>query len=155
MADDSDSDIPAPHYSLIETSRGPDPAVIVVNSALRMFRHRDLFPWHLHILIACQLLGDNGMPTADENKILYNLEDEISGHVLANENSVFLARVTCRGHRELAYRVRDPEIANGQVQQLASNVAPSRQWEYRMEHDSLWNLAKPELSLLERDPKFN
>jgi hypothetical protein len=54
------NDIPEPHYTLIETSRGPDPAIVVVNSALRAFQHRDWLPWHLSIHISCPFLGDNG-----------------------------------------------------------------------------------------------
>jgi hypothetical protein len=151
---DASSQLPAPHYTLIETSRGQDPAIVVVNSALRTFDGREQFPWHLSIVISCQFLGDKGMPTAEENQVLYSLEDGISKVLLVDGNAVFLARVTCRGERELLYRVRDPEAANDQLEQLVSSASP-RPWEYRIEEDSEWQLAQPELTLLEHDPKFN
>ena len=155
MTTDARNQIPEPHYTLIETSRGRDPAIVVVNSALRSFQHHDRFPWHLNIRISCQLLGDNGMPTSEDNQVLYKLEDEISKQLSTNGNAVFLSRVTCRGARELAYRVHDPEAADDFLSQLVSNADQARQWEYRMEPDQDWILAKPELSLLERDPRFN
>jgi len=38
---------------------------------------------------------------------------------------------------------------------LASVAPAEREWEYRMEQDSEWILAEPELRLLERDPRIN
>jgi hypothetical protein len=149
------NDIPEPHYTLIETSRGPDPAIVVVNSALRAFQHRDWLPWHLSIHISCPFLGDNGMPTAEENQVLYGLEDTITKLLADDKNAVFLARVTCRGERELTYRVHDPDLANTHLEKLVSDPNSPRQWEYHMEHDSPWTLAQPELSLLEHDSRFN
>ena len=147
--------VPSPYYALIETTRGPNPAIVVVNSALRTFAHRNNFPWHLSIQISFRALGTNGMPTAAENTILLELEDAISSHALAAANSVFLARVTCNGARELMYRVHDPEIANTPLERMTSAPEPLREWEYRIEHDPMWKLADVELRLLESDPRIN
>lgn len=147
--------IPKPYYTLINTSRGKDPAVVVVNSALRSFENRDTFPWHLKLSIVCKQVGANGMPTSSEVEVLNQLEEEINAQLQVEENVVFLARVTCRGNRELLYRAHDPEVANEALQQLISNNNQSREWEYRMEQDLDWKLAAPELSLLERGIQFN
>lgn len=95
------------------------------------------------------------MPTAKEVEILDRLEDEISSPLLADQNAVFLARITCQGQRELIYRVHDPEVADQTLTQLVSIPSSPREWEYRMEHDDAWTLAQPELHLLERDPQIN
>lgn len=147
--------IPAPHFTLIETSKAGDPAIVVVNSALRDYRDRDILPWHLVLTIQCEFLGANGMPTSDEVKALDQLEDEISPRVVANQNAAFLARVTCQGRRELIYRVRDPKAADQILSDLVSKSDALREWEYRMEHDDTWTLAQPELRLLECDPQFD
>lgn len=144
-----------PYYTLINTSIGDDPAVVVVNSALRAFDDRQAFPWHLRISIDCKLLGANGMPTAEEGDVLHRLEDSISSLLQAGQNALFLARVTARSERVLLYRVRDPEVANEALQVLISAPSSLREWDYRMEHDSGWELAQPELALLEKDPRFN
>src|SRR4051812_10298031 len=112
--------IPAPYYTLLNTSRGKNPAVVVVNSALRNFDEREAFTWHLKIAIACKLVGANGMPTADEADALTKLEDEFARALKVQENTLFLARVSCRGERELLYRVHDPETANDALQKLVS-----------------------------------
>jgi hypothetical protein len=147
--------VPPPHYTLIETSKGEDPAIVVVNSALRRFDQRDRFPWHLSVLIDCKQLAQNGMPAAEENEALNQTEDEISKLLLERQNALFLARITCRGQRELVFRVNDPEIADQILQELLSAPAPLREWEYRMERDGAWDLARAELLLLEKDPKYS
>jgi hypothetical protein len=152
---DSEQQIPTPHYTLIETSRGNAPAIVVVNSALRTFDQRDCFAWHLSINITCNHLGEKGMPTTEEGQVLYQLEDEISNYLLKENNAVFLARITCQGQRELTYRVHDPELANEQLEALVTTHSSLREWEYRMEQDPHWELAQPELKLLEKDPKYS
>lgn len=147
--------VPPPHYTLIKTSRGDDPAIIVVNSALRGFDQRSRFPWHLSVLIDCEHVAQNGMPSGTESEALYRIEDEISGLLLEQQNAVFLARITCRGRRELLFRVDDPELADQLLRKLLSAPTPLRAWEYRMDHDEAWDLARPELQLLEKDPKYN
>ena len=144
-----------PNYTLINTSRGSDPAVVVVNSALRRFDARDSFSWHLTVTIDCKALGAKGMPTANEVNVLNRLEDRLSLSVEAEGNAVFLARVTCRGKRELIYRVHDPEKANNLLQELISTPTQLREWEYRMEQDLGWDLARRELTLLEKDTGYN
>lgn len=147
--------IPEPYYTLINTSIGKAPAVVVVNSALRRFEERQLFPWHLRISIDCLLLGDNGMPTAEESDVLINLEDSIATSLQLNQNAIFLARITAKGERVLLYRVQDPDTANEVLQALVSAPSQLREWDYQMEHDADWELAQPELRLLEHDPRFN
>jgi hypothetical protein len=146
---------PKPHYTLINTSQGNDPAVVLVNSALRSFKGRDAFPWHLKLSITCKLVGANGMPTTPEIEVLNQVEEGISAVLRTGENVLFLARITCRGMRELLYRVHDPKLANETLQRLISDNSQAREWEYRMEQDLGWKLAAPELTLLERDPQFN
>ncbi|KLD73722.1 DUF695 domain-containing protein [Xanthomonas hyacinthi] len=147
--------IPKPYYTLINTSIGDDPAVVVVNSALRTFKDREAFPWHLRISIDCKLLGANGMPTDEEGKALHRLEDSIANPLQVAQNALFLARITARGERILIYRVHDPEMANATLQILAAEPSPLREWDYKMERDDDWELAQPELHLLEHDPHFN
>ncbi|WP_312320639.1 DUF695 domain-containing protein [Stenotrophomonas sp.] len=103
---------PSPFYSLITTSLGDKPAIVVVNSALRTFSHRPQYPWHLRVTIACKLLGDNEMPTTEELESLRAVEDEITSKLSADDNVIFLARVTALGEQALIFRVSDPEVAN-------------------------------------------
>jgi len=146
---------PVPFYTLIDTTLGDDPAVVVVNTALRSFAGREAFPWHLRIGIACRGLGDNGMPTPEELEVLMRLERQLESSIEADGNAVFLARVTARGERVLLYRVDDPEQTNDHLQQLLAAPAQLREWEFQMEYDRDWTLAQPELDLPLQDPRVN
>lgn len=146
---------PAPFYSLINTTLDGDPAVVVVNTALRTFDGRDAFPWHLRIVIACRWLGEKGMPNPEEVVVITRLGECLEAAVEVDGNAVFLARITARGERVLLYLVHDPEQANDGLQHLLATSEPVRAWEFQMEYDLGWNLARPELDLPLRDSEVN
>jgi hypothetical protein len=152
---ETDQELPTPHYTLIDTSRGEHPAVAVINSALRSFNSRHLFPWHLKIEVACQWVGSNGMPTQEEGNILYTLEEHLASQLGAQRAVLFVSRITCQAVREISFRVSDPKTANEVLQIEINKPAPVRAWEYRMEEDPEWKLASPELNLINKDTRFN
>jgi|SRR5687767_2613492 len=141
---------PEPDYSLFDTSRDDLPAVVVVNAALRGFAHRDLFPWHLSVLITPHAMAEHGMPTREECVVLDAVDEEIEAVVTGDRNALFLARETWNGRRQLLFRVHDPEVADGSLQQLISRGSQQREWEFQMEHDATWSFGEPYFSLLVR-----
>jgi hypothetical protein len=140
---------PEPIYSLFDTSRDDLPAVVVVNTALREFAHRDLFQWHLSVLITPHALAEQGMPTREECAVVNAVDDEIEAVVTGDRNAVFLARETWNGRRQLLFRVHDPKIAESSLQRLIARGSQQREWEFLMEHDTSWSFAAPYLSLFE------
>jgi len=138
---------PQPVYSLFNTSRADLPAVVVVNAKLQDFAHRDLFPWHLSVLITPIVLAEQGMPTREEGVVLGAVGDEIEAAVTGDRNALFLARATWNGRRQLLFQVHDPKVADGALQQLISRGSQQREWEFLMEHDASWSSAEPYLSL--------
>ncbi|HEX8410441.1 MAG TPA: hypothetical protein VF883_16365 [Thermoanaerobaculia bacterium] len=81
---------PEPVYSLFDTSRSGLPAVVVVNAALREFAHRDVFPWHLSVIVEAVELAGRGMPTRGETLILDTVDDRIDSAVLDTRTPSFL-----------------------------------------------------------------
>lgn len=144
------SHVPAPFYTLITTSLGGKPAIVVVNSALREFSLRPEFSWHLRVTVKCRDLGENQMPTTEEVVSLRVVEDAIASGIAPGDNAVFLARVTALGEQALIFRVIDPEVAHASLQKLTSSHDQEREWEYWMENDPDWELARPELDLVVR-----
>jgi hypothetical protein len=144
-----------PYYTLIKTSRAGKPAVVVVNSALRVSTARSSFSWHLEVSIDCRELALHGMPNERESKVLHELEDLITPLVEAGNNAVFLARITWDGKRELKFRVHDPELAFETLQELSSRPDQVREWRFEINEDPRWDLAAPELQLLEKDRRIN
>jgi len=89
------------------------------------------------------------MPAAEENQVLNALEDKIGKALLSNENAVFLARATCRGERELTYRVKAHKEADQWLTLLVAQSNP-REWQYQIEPDADWSLAAAFLRLFDR-----
>jgi len=144
---------PSPNYTLMNTSIGGDPAVVIVNSSLLNFSLRENFPWHLRVGVSCKYQTENGMPTADELEVLRELDKKFESVIERDGNAIFLARITALGERVTLYRINEPEIADKALQLMLSAPAQAREWEYQMEHDLSWLLAKPELDLLDLAPE--
>ena len=145
--------IPEEDYSILNFRQEDLPGVAVVNISLRDFEPKEVFAWHLSIMVELNDLGENGMPTKSEVDVIDNygdfLDDRIKGEDKDKPNALFLARITWNGTRELIWRVYDPEIANDFLQELIEEGNQVREFDYRMENDEEWKLA--EWHLTKRD----
>ena len=135
-------------YAVIDTSIGSMPAVVVVNSDVQDLLSRKIFLWHLRIEVDLKHIVGNGMPTRVESDALCEFEDAIEADLVCDNNAVFFARITCNGARVIVYRVVDPEVANRVLQAHLNKPDPIREWDYHMQQDAGWDLARPELDLL-------
>jgi hypothetical protein len=71
LTDDTVSiEVPKASYTLANRKRDGLPEVLVVNEALLIFPHIDIFPWHLRVELRAQDLADQGMPTSQESLLL-------------------------------------------------------------------------------------
>lgn len=161
MSEEITIGIPEAVYSLLNTQYDGMPCVLVVNSALCDFAHRDVFPWHLHVTLDAEGPTDNGMPAREESDLLFRIGDEIEASVLGVRtphgatNALFLARSTWNGLRELRFMVHDPEIAHADLQGLLHSKQWARQWEYRMAADAEWAQGQVLLDLFTQASEAN
>ncbi|WP_293925642.1 DUF695 domain-containing protein [Sphingobacterium sp. UBA6320] len=138
--------IPDESYSVLNFKQDNFPGVAVVNTALRKFEPRIVFAWHLSIMIELEDLINNGMPSKSEVEVIDNygdyLDNEIKGPDKEKPNALFLARITWNKTRELIWRVYDPEISNSFLQKIITENSSPRQFDYRIDPDNKWELAK-------------
>jgi len=138
--------IPEESYSIIKYKQEELPAIAVVNTALRDFEPKEVFSWHLSIIIDFEDLIENGMPSQAERDIVDpfgdNLDVLIKGADAEKSNALFLARVTWNGTRQLIWRVFDPEIVHKTLQKIINGNDYPREFDYRMEQDTEWDYAK-------------
>ena len=91
-------------------------------------------------------LIEKGMPSIQEREVIDpfgdHLDSLIKGPDLDKPNALFLARITWNETRELIWRVFDPEPANQTLQDIISRDESPRPFDYKMEHDPEWELAK-------------
>jgi hypothetical protein len=138
--------IPEEVFAILEWQDEGLPAICVVNQALANFEPKVVFGWHLSIILTCEQLGDNGMPTLDEKQILDQFGDELDCDLKAEGNALFLARITWNGTRQLLYRVYDPDVANEYLIGIINKKTQVREFDFRMENDDTWKFAKYYLS---------
>ena len=134
-------EIPEDHYALVESSVDDLPAVIVVNTALRDFKAKDVFGWSCSLIIDYKELAQNGMPTHEESELVYEyfekLDSAIRGDV-NHPNALFLARITWNGTLEAIWQVNDPEIVHKYLQNIIAEKSYPREMDYRIEYDAKW-----------------
>ena len=138
--------IPDEVFGILEWQDEGLPAICVVNQSLANFEPKVVFGWHLSIVLNCEQLAGSGMPTDEEKQILDQFGKELDQHLKAEGNALFLARVTWNGSRQLLYRVYDPEAANQYLARIIEAESQVRDFEFCMESDDEWELARYYLS---------
>ena len=146
---DSYIEYPTAVYSLIDTEREKLPAVLVINSALGDYQHKEQFPWHLSITIKFEQLAENGMPTREEDNSAILLEDAIEKELIKNQNAIFFSRETWNGRKKIIYRIQNPKIADRILKSLTqkNNIL---EWEYKIEKDLEWRFTEIYFDILNR-----
>ncbi len=116
----------------------------VLNTALKAFEERDVFRWHLSLMIETD--------EADTSDAAARLDAEVAGGFgelltelmlsdVDKPNALFLGRLSWRGTCELLYRVHDPEVANAALVMLTDSKDIAWTFDYRMDDDPCWDLA--------------
>lgn len=138
--------IPDEKPRIIEFIQENFPGIAYVNRSLEDFQPKEVFPWHLSIMLDIQDIVKNGMPSKNERELLDEygeiLDRNIKGQDKDKPNALFLARITWNKTRELIWRVYDPGIANNYLQQVISDNSSPRPFDYRIDPDEDWKLAE-------------
>lgn len=130
--------LPEESYTLIEYHKGDLPCIAMVNSGLIGFEHKEIFRWHLSVIIDFEEVIDKGMPSDEELKIVAPFCDQLDEEIKAGGNALFLVRETWNKTRRLVWMVYDPEIAHQHLQYIIEHHRHPRPFDYRMEKDIEW-----------------
>ena len=128
-------------YCLLEGQKDGLPAVIVIDREAFTPERRG-HQWHLSVMMDCQELADQGMPTREESLVLDREGDRVEAIVQATSRGIFMARVTCHGTRQLLFRVSDPAIVAKALQDEIARNQNERPWDFRMWEDVEWKEAE-------------
>lgn len=136
-------------FTLIESSIGNDPAIVVIDAAINVMGEYSGYTWNVRVWIQCEEVRPNGLPTPGELPNVERVEDQISRALEADGHTVFFARMTARGERVLMYRSQNAELANAALQRVIAEGSQAREWSYQIDADPEFELIEPELSLLD------
>ncbi|MEM1189739.1 MAG: DUF695 domain-containing protein [Pseudomonadota bacterium] len=130
--------LPEEAFTLIQYHEQGLPCIAMVNSALLGFDHKELFRWHLSVIIDFDEVIDKGMPSEEEREIVDPFCAQLEEKIKAGGNALFLIRETWNKTRRLVWMVYDPEIAHQQLQHIIEHHIHPRPFDYRMEDDREW-----------------
>ncbi|WP_308986850.1 DUF695 domain-containing protein [Thalassobacterium sedimentorum] len=133
-------------FTLMEYREADLPAVMMLTTSLIDFESKEVFAWHLSIVIGCEDIAENGMPSKKEREEILEpfcdrFEEAIELKENGKPNALLLARITWNETRELVFRVFDPEVANSFLQKEIENDECERGFEFQMDHDPEWEKA--------------
>jgi hypothetical protein len=140
--------IPEENYTIITFNRENLPAIMVINSSLLQFEPKEVFDWHLSLIIDFETEIENGMPAQSETDVTLPFEKYIDTQLKGEEdkpNALFFGRITWNGTRELIYKICNPEIANETLQKIIDDKTYPREFDYVMKFDKNWELHKKHL----------
>ena len=135
-------ELPEDEYVLLEWKEKDLPCIAMVNIGIRGFEPKEIFCWHLSVIIDFDELIENGMPSIEEREVVEPFCDKLEKEICAGGNALFLARETWNGTRQLVWRVYDPEIANDHLQFIIKQNLYPRQFDFHMEEDFDWEKAQ-------------
>lgn len=138
--------IPDENYQILEFNQEERPGIAVINKSLLYFEPKEVFSWHCSVMIHFNQLIENGMPdVTDRTKVEEFedwLDDEIKGENEEKPNALFLGRITWNKTRELIWRVYEPEKTNAILNKLIETKDYELPFDYRIDPDIEWKLAK-------------
>ncbi len=141
-------EVPDEEYKTIKFIQEEYSGMAFINVKIKNFEPKAVFPWHFSIMIELDNCEDDGLPNSVENlNLLENdLRNQIIGDNENKPNGLFLARIFWNHTCELIWRIYNPEILNEYIQKIIDNGLWKEIFDYRIDNDEDWKLAKWHLS---------
>ena len=134
--------LPQESWTLVKYKMDDLPCIAMVNSGLANFEYKEIFRWHLSLIIDFDEVVVNGMPSEEERDVVDPFCDSLDEEIKAGGNALFLVRETWNKTRRLVWMVYDPEIAHQHLQYIIEHHKHPRPFDYRMEEDAEWKRPK-------------
>ena len=141
QTNDKEVKIPKEKFVVVESSAEDKPAIIVVNTSLRKFKHKKLYGWTCSLVIKYKETAMNGMPTTEESDFVYNYIEELDKTIKGDSlqpNALYLARITWNGTCEVIWQVKDPKVVHEYLGGIINAKTYPRELDYRIEFDEKW-----------------
>ncbi len=138
--------IPDENYQILKFNQDELPGIAVINKSLVNFEPKEVFNWHCSVMVHFNQLIENGMPDLTDRTTVEEfedwLDDEIKGENKEKPNALFLGRITWNKTRELIWRIYQPEVTNTILNKLIETKDYELPFDYRIDQDNEWKLAK-------------
>ncbi|MBO5467529.1 MAG: DUF695 domain-containing protein [Prevotella sp.] len=140
-ADNKTVKIPEREFVVRTSTSGNKPALIVANTSLKKFEHKELYGWTCSLVISFKETTIDGMPTTEESDFVYNYIEELDKKIKGDAkqpNALYLARITWNGTCEVIWQVKDPKAVHEYLGGIITNKTYPRELDYQIEYDAKW-----------------
>lgn len=114
--------------------------ITTINTNLLHWEHVAAYPW-ITIITMNYKNGNNGMPSKDENNLLYEIEEEVNAHLREEVYCLNIGRQTGENKREIYYASKDfrlPAIALDKISKSHKDFSI----DYEIYKDKYWQTFK-------------
>ena len=115
---------------------------MVVNTSLKDYKYKNLFPWSLWVNINILNKVEFGLPTKDENEILNEIEENLKAILKNSCLFHFIGRITHDGNRDIYFYLDNPILAHKELEDLTHSDSLPREFEYVIEQDKDWSFSE-------------
>lgn len=133
---------PEPKLAIRESKSDEAYKIMVVNTSLKDYENKNLFPWSLWVNIDIQNKIKFGLPTKEESEILNEIEDNLKSILKNNCLFHFVGRITHDGNRDIYFYIDNPILVHKELEDLTYSDSLQREFEYVIEEDPNWSLSE-------------
>ena len=133
--------IPEEKFSVFALSSEGKPVTVLLNSALKEFKHKKTYGWTCSLVISFKDMTEDGVPTNEEYNYVIDyvetLDKDIKGRT-SDPNALLLARIIWNGTCEVIWQIKDPEPVHQYLGDIIRSNSYPRELDYRIEYDKKW-----------------
>jgi hypothetical protein len=138
--------IPEETITVIEFRQEQYRGLAETNTALRDFKSKEVFAWHLSLLCEIRDADKEGLLSSHGeeaiNKLKAQFDKDFRGPDLTKPNALFLAIIEWNATVELIWRVYDPEPIYSYLNRLLASKNYAYPFDFRIDNDPSWKLAE-------------
>ncbi len=138
--------IPDETLTVIEFRQDQHRGLAEINTALRDFKPKEVFSWHLSLLFEIHDTDKEGLLSSHEeeaiNKLKAQFDKKFRGQDLTKPNALFLAIIEWNATVELIWRVYNPEPIYSYLNRLLESKNYDYSFNFRIDNDPSWKLAE-------------
>ena len=123
--------------------------IVRVNAYYKKFKHKDDYKYQVGIATPLTSAEANGLPSAQENLQLQEIEEIIVSDLEQNEKSLFCAAISTNNMKEFIFYTIDPEFVQQRFEHIIGEIQ-SHKMQISVKVDKPWDVYDWVLSMIKQ-----
>lgn len=126
-------------WSILQGQNNGKPMIVRRNDSAKQISSNPEFMYRIGFAIPLLAPNEAGLPSNEEMASLNQIEDELSGQLEKERNSIQVLSITTSGMREFVFYTKDSKIVEKVINDVRSRF-PSHEIQYYVEEDKKWSV---------------